>query len=166
MASKNTEKNRIIMSHKYTVIRLFIFMGANKVIKSGKMPAFTSNVCTFPFFWFTTVAGATIVALRALNDFTVEEVKLGQSHSRETSLWWTKTTEKIMFWNHIQYESKPFWKESIWLISKAGTVIITSEGNQSPLMESGGNVYFVFLDMVQKKNFYGPKLFELGENNF
>lgn len=33
-------------------------------------------------------------------------------------------------------------------------------------MESGGNVYFVFLDMVQKKNFYGPKSFELGEKNF
>lgn len=33
-------------------------------------------------------------------------------------------------------------------------------------MESGGNIYFVFLDMVQKKNFFGPKSFELGENNF
>lgn len=97
MASKNKGKNRIIMSHKYTAIGLFIFMGADKLIKSGKMPASTLNACTFLFFRFTAVAGATTVALGALNDFTVEEVKLGQSHSWETSLWWTKTTEKIMF---------------------------------------------------------------------
>lgn len=97
MASKNKEKNRIITSHKYAAIGLFTSMGANKLIKSGKMPAFTLNACTFPFFPFTTVAGANVVALGALNGFTVEEVKLEQSHSRETSLWRTKTTEKIVF---------------------------------------------------------------------
>lgn len=54
-------------------------MGTKKLIKSGKMPAFTLNACTFLFFQFTTVAGATIVALRALNDFTVKKLNLGKA---------------------------------------------------------------------------------------